>query len=64
MKTLEYTLIHIAELLLSILIVLGLNIFIDLDDIRLPLIIILYFLLPSGEKVSNTIRDYFNYFLQ
>lgn len=64
MKTLEYTLIHIAELLLSILIVLGLNIFIDLDDIKLPLIIILYFLLPSGEKVSNTIRDYFNYFLQ
>lgn len=64
MKTLEYTLIHIAELLLSILIVLGLNIFIDLDDISLPLIIILYFLLPSGEKVSNTIRDYFNYFLQ
>lgn len=63
MKTLEYTLIHIAELLLSILIVLGLNIFIDLDDISLALIIILYFLLPSGEKVSNTIRDYFNYFL-
>lgn len=44
-------LIYIGELILSILIVLTLNIFIDLDNISLILVILIYILLPSEKTV-------------
>lgn len=54
MKILEYIvkiLIYTGELILSILIVLTLNIFIDLDNISLILVILIYMLLPSEKTV-------------
>lgn len=54
MKILEYIvkiLIYTGELILSILIVLTLNIFIDLDNISLILVILIYILLPSEKTV-------------
>lgn len=44
-------LIYTGELILSILIVLTLNIFIDLDNISLILVILIYILLPSEKTV-------------
>lgn len=44
-------LIYTGELILSILIVLTLNIFIDLDNISLILVILIYMLLPSEKTV-------------
>lgn len=54
MKISGYTLkilIYTGELILSILIVLTLNIFIDLDNISLILVILIYILLPSEKTV-------------
>lgn len=54
MKILYYIvkiLIYTGELILSILIVLTLNIFIDLDNISLILVILIYILLPSEKTV-------------
>lgn len=59
MKTLDYIvkiLIYTGELILSILIVLTLNIFIDLDNISLILVILIYILLPSEKTVLEWMK--------
>lgn len=43
--------IHLIELVLSILIVLTANLFIPLDKVSLVLVIIIYLLMPSSETV-------------
>lgn len=49
-------LIYTGELILSILIVLTLNIFIDLDNISLILVILIYILLPSEKTVLGWMK--------
>lgn len=59
MKILGYILkilIYTGELILSILIVLTLNIFIDLDNISLILVILIYMLLPSEKTVLGWMK--------
>lgn len=59
MKILGYILkilIYTGELILSILIVLTLNIFIDLDNISLILVILIYILLPSEKTVLEWMK--------
>lgn len=59
MKISDYILkilIYTGELLLSILIVLTLNIFIDLDNISLILVILIYILLPSEKTVLGWMK--------
>lgn len=59
MKILNYILkilIYTGELILSILIVLTLNIFIDLDNISLILVILIYILLPSEKTVLGWMK--------
>lgn len=59
MKISDYILkilIYTGELILSILIVLTLNIFIDLDNISLILVILIYILLPSEKTVLGWMK--------